>query len=464
MMRRYAFLAAFIVALVLTAQAVYYYSGLYIPKRVEKPTFAEVGVEKAVERGFKDEFAKAEGKIIFDVAHSNAIASSDLNVLVPRLAARGYSIEFLEDSKDLEEKLKYANSLAVVAPQNAYEQKEVDLISKFISNGGRLLLIHDPTRESAMNSLSVPLGVFFEDGYLYDQVENDGNFRYIFIENFAESEITRGLKKIAMYVASPITTTSGRGLAFTSKNTFSSIKPAQRFSTIVLAKDGKLLATSDITLMNEPYNAVFDNNRLVSNIANFLTGGKRAYHVDDYPYYLGDEFAIVYSEDALLEKALELKNNFGKKATLRKDDPGTGDALILGLYNTSSAKKYLKGTGVSINTKIDVGGTNGLKKEGSFLMALSPTANRNVLLVLSDDKEGVSRAVDSLARIGSKLLTDTVAYSIYSRDKRPPAEEVAKEEEEEAGEPTPEPTPMGNTTYSQGQTSIIVEGGRIYIR
>ncbi len=459
-MRRYASLALLVLLIALAAQAGYYYRGLYSAPKVEKPTFAEIGVEKAVEKGYKDEFAVKEGKVLFDIAHSNALADSDLNVLIPRLTARGHSIEYLKDAKDLEEKLKYVSSFAVVSPQRDYNQREVDLVSKFISKGGRVFLIHEPTRGGAMNSLAVPLGIFFEDGYLYNQVENDGNFRYIFIQDFAESAITNGLKKITMYVASPVRVISGRALAFTGKNTFSSIKPAERFSTIALTRGGGVLATSDITFMNEPYNTVFDNNRLVSNVANFLTGGKRTYHVDDYPYNLGDKFNIVYSEGALLEKGLELKNQFGRKVSLRKDDSGIGNALILGFYNTTSAKKHLKGTGVSVNTKIDVGSTKGLKREGSFLVVLAPTADRNVLLVLSDDEEGVGKATDTLARIGSKLLTDNVAYSIYSHDKEPQPEEAVAEEEAEA----PTEQPMGNTTYSQDQTVIIVEGGKVYIK
>jgi ABC-type uncharacterized transport system. len=47
---------------------------------------------------------------------------------------------------DLEEALRPASALVVVAPGRAFSPPEVAAVRRFVARGGRLLLVADPTR------------------------------------------------------------------------------------------------------------------------------------------------------------------------------------------------------------------------------------------------------------------------------------------------------------------------------
>ena len=121
-----------------------------------------------------------------------------------------------------------------------------------------------------MNSLSIKFRLIFEPDYLYNMKEHDINYRNIFVTEFKENAITNGLKKIALYTAGSISSADG-GIAFGDENTFSSlIETRKKLSPIALANESKVLAIYDLTFMTEPHNGILDNNRLISNIANWL--------------------------------------------------------------------------------------------------------------------------------------------------------------------------------------------------
>ena len=174
------------------------------------------------------------------------------------------------EEEQAEEELTVPNALIVVSPRKEFSNEEKETISKFVENGGKLLLIADPARRSEMNSLSLDFGLVFEPDYLYNMQENDANFRNIFIAEFVETEITRNLEKIALYIAGSISSTDS-GIAFSDENTFSSlIETRAELSPIALAEESRVLAISDLTFMTEPYNGILDNNQLISNIGDWL--------------------------------------------------------------------------------------------------------------------------------------------------------------------------------------------------
>ena len=54
----------------------------------------------------------------------------------------------------LDEKLRQADSLAIIVPSEAYIMQEADIVERFVDKGGKLLLIADPTRPHNLNSLA----------------------------------------------------------------------------------------------------------------------------------------------------------------------------------------------------------------------------------------------------------------------------------------------------------------------
>ncbi len=287
------------IIVVVVGRGFFYYNGVYTPPPSEAPSYEQVVAPMALSTNFSDTYEVGEGTVLIDFAHDNAFDSDELNVLVLRLIARGLTIRFFETGDDLEkellgeeakedddeeenleenngeeeqaeEELTVPNALIVVSPREEFSNEEKETISKFVENGGKLLLIADPARRSKMNSLSLDFGLVFEPDYLYNMQENDANFRNIFIAEFVENEITRNLAKIALYIAGSISSTDS-GIAFSDENTFSSlIETRAELSPIALAEESKVLAISDLTFMTEPYNGILDNNQLISNIGDWL--------------------------------------------------------------------------------------------------------------------------------------------------------------------------------------------------
>ncbi len=251
-------------------RGLFFYEGSYSAPPGGMPNFEYVVVPAAPSTEFSDVYEEGEGTILIDLAHANAFDVEELSVLTLRLISRGLTVEFLGMDDDQEDRLSDADAYIVVCPQVEFSNEEVDTIDEFVGQSGKLLLIDDPTRYSQMNSLSLRFGLIFEADYLYNQVENEINYRNIFITEFRENEITKNLEKITLYTAGSISSTDD-GIIFVDKNTFSSlIETRERLSPIAQANESKVLAVYDLTFITEPYNGIHDNNQLISNIADWL--------------------------------------------------------------------------------------------------------------------------------------------------------------------------------------------------
>ncbi len=274
-------------------RGLYFYSGFYSASPIELPSYTNIAVSMAPSTEYSDVYEQGEGTVLVDIAHDNDFEIEELNVLAARLVSRGLTIEFLSEKDDLEKELlgkenekednqgknnqekndqekEAVDAFIVVCPLDEFSNEERETIDSFIDNGGRLLLIADPTRTSKMNSLSLEFGLIFEPDYLYNQKENESNYRNIFVTEFEGNEITKDLTRIALYTAGSITSADG-GIAFGDENTLSSlIETRTRLSPIALAQESKVLAIHDLTFITEPHNGILDNNQLISNIAGWL--------------------------------------------------------------------------------------------------------------------------------------------------------------------------------------------------
>ena len=322
MKKRIAILLAGIIVIVL-GRGFFYYSGFYSPPPSEIPSYEKIVVPVPPSTGFSDNFTQREGTVLIDLAHYNDFDIEELNVLTLRLISQGLTIDFFKVGDNLEEELlgeevveeeeeeeveeeveqgeevveeekegeenkeeadqgeevldeeeeeevELPDAFIVVCPQTEFSKKERETVDEFVNNGGKLLLIADPTRRDKMNSLSLDFGLIFEPDYLYNMKEYDANYRNIFFSQFKENEITKDLKKIALYTVGSVSSADG-GIAFGNEDTFSSlIETRKKLSPIALANESKVLAIYDLTFMTEPHNGILDNNQLVANIADWL--------------------------------------------------------------------------------------------------------------------------------------------------------------------------------------------------
>ncbi|MBI4345013.1 MAG: hypothetical protein HY555_05475 [Euryarchaeota archaeon] len=426
-MRRLPFFLALFV-LLLAGQGLLYYRGVYTAPPTAAHDVTGIEVPRASPTPFADSYEVRGGTVLLDMAHENAYTPTELGSLLARITARGYGLEYLEEKEELGKKLRYADALVVIAPMEPFGPEEMALIRQFVEKGGRVVLVADPTREMDMRGISTTLGVVFEDDYLYNLKENDGNFRNIYIRDFRENAITRGLGKVALYTASSVT--SDGGIAFTDENTFSSVLEGKRgLSPMALTVDSRVLALGDLTFLIEPYDTVADNPRLISNIADFLTTAERRHRLPDFPYYFQKEVEIITPDASLVKAGIRLRavmRDADIEARLVDTENRSRDTVLLGLYSDPvQASTYLDLRNVTImGGKVKVGGIGVMETKETAFIVLVEEQGRTVLVILSGSADGVEKAVEALdsGKVEENLLTDSMGLvAVNAGEKKPPA-------------------------------------------
>jgi hypothetical protein len=270
--------------------------------------------------------------------------------------------------------MQHAQALAIISPGFDWAPDEIQLAQRFVDKGGRLLLVTDPSRYEVIydewgyyigldadvphiNDLASRFGFVFQDDYLYNTVENEGNFRNIILTDFADEQLTGGLERLVFSAAHSITSEEP-ALLTASGETRSSISERVEDLTVgLLAADGAVLALGDLTFMTEPNNAVSDNDQFVANIADFLSGAQRRYELSDFPHFFGDEVHLVYAgaprlDGDLVQEGSALQARLaehGKTLTVRAEEDEASDTLFLGLYEQAEeVEPYLTAAQVTL--------------------------------------------------------------------------------------------------------------------
>ena len=363
-----------------------------------------------------------KGVLLMDGIHGNDFTKTEMSPLISRVKARGYEVEFMgtvgrfgnftslsEDARltMMEEKLRRADSLAVIVPIDGYSAEEVDLVERFVlRKGGKVLLIADPTRRHLMNNLAERFGLAFQPDFLYNTnpEQYDLNFQNILINNFGEDEVTNGLDQISFYTASSIRTPNP-GIAFTDGGIHSSMfEQVEPFYPMVKAAEGKLLAISDMTFMIPPRNAVLDNNKLISNIADYLTSSERTFELADFPGFFRDDVDILVGRSELFDVGGDLKDGLAEfriNASVRRVEDITTDTIYVGLYeDATDVAQYLELAGLDVGDVIRTPFTPDIQREQTAIIMLNSSPDRQVLVLLGDS-EGALRDIVVQLSMGS---------------------------------------------------------------
>jgi hypothetical protein len=332
------------------------------------PVYDVIGVAERVPTppagAFVDEPEPGKGGLILlDRAHNNNFTLEELSYLDGRLAARGYELIPFQGG-DLEGALRSVDAFVVIAPLSRFSRDEAQAVADFVRHGGRLLLVGDPTRFSLrfeendfsfsfhldsarlpLNSLARQFGVVFNGDFLYNTVENEGNFRNILLRagSFAEHPLTDELDKLVFYAAQSISVVpGGQALLNGDQNTWSSTTDRPGGLTVAaLGGNGDVLALGDFTFLTEPYHTVHDNARFIARIADFLAGSQRQMRLADFPYFYGPAVNLIYTGEPDLgadafDEIIALQAAFrrvGKQLSLAGAAVEDYDTLYVGLYN-----------------------------------------------------------------------------------------------------------------------------------
>ena len=405
----------FALAFFLGAYFFFYRGGYDAPGTVEIP-FDSIVRPSSSHSTFTEVPQLRHGLLLVDGGHSNHFSKGEISSLLTRVSDRGHDIEFIggepgffggfrellpSERRDLlEEKLRQANSLAVILPHDPFSREEVGLVEQFVAKGGRLLLVSDPTRNGEINSLSERFGINFQPDYLFNTVDYDINFQNIFIQDFRPDEITEGLSRIALYTAGSVKS-STPGLVYTDANTQSSIvERVEPHYPITKGSDGRVLAIYDLTFMVPPQNSILDNDRLISNIADYLTSSERVFDLADFPFFFTDQVDILLGRSSLFDEGAEMKAllaNFQIGSQIVGAENITQDTVFLGTYEDAlDVAQYLEIAGIRIDDSVRTPFTPAIGREGTAFILLHVGGDRRVLAILGESEFAVGDMVSRL--------------------------------------------------------------------
>ncbi len=407
------------------------------------------------------------GIALLDKAHDNQFSLEEIAYLDSLLAARGYQLtSFLEG--ELADALRPAGALIVIAPLANYSPDEVLAVRQFVDRGGRVLLVGDPTRYNiefdevdffaapTIHTAQVPLNdvanafdITFRGDYLYNTVENEGNFRNILVDEtgFSGTELTNGLKRLALYsVHSLLLGPSAAPVLAGDENTWSSATDQPGGLTLAAVspaegEDGQVLALGDLHFLLEPYNTVYDNGEFVSRVADFLVAnGESAEGLAGFPYFFRAPVELVYSGSPELgpdafDDVVALQSAFravGLPLTLTAEPNLDHDALYVGLYNQAEdVADLLERAGIELvirpaiqpptaasegsnensapsGTRLVKSPLGDIQMAGSAIIVLDTDGERQQVAVLAASNDGLESV---LARLRPAGPHDTADFS-----------------------------------------------------
>lgn len=411
----------------------------------------------------------AGGVVLLDQAHDNQFTLEEIATLDGLLAGRGYEVASFTEG-DLAAALRPAGALVVITPISYYTAEEALAVREFVSRGGRLLLVGDPTRyniefdetnifappiirtaQVPLNDLANAFDITFRGDYLYNVTESEGNFRNILLDeaDFAADPLTDGLERLAFYSSHSLQTgPTAAPLLIGDDNTWSSA--TDRPGGLALAAvspaeagdGGRVLALGDFHFLLEPYNAVYDNGAFAARVADFLTAdGTTAAGLAGFPRFLSGPVDLTYSggpelgpdafdEVVALQGALRA---VGLPLNLTAEPDPAHDTIILGLYNQAEdAADLLERAGVELRispaiqppaeeeadnendesagepsgTRLIDSPLGTLQMSGSALILLDTDGDRQRVVVLAASNDGLESAAGRLRAGGGIDLTD----------------------------------------------------------
>jgi hypothetical protein len=357
----------------------FYYGGVsaYTPPQRELPETEFEASAKSARLEAVDNPVVSRGVVVIDYAHDNALYLEELNTLLSKIVARGFSYEIVfnpenqdeNNDKDgnkeqatLADKLRYAKSLILPLPRKEFTPEEIAEIEHFVEKGGRLLIIGDPTRTfvvEALNSIAGSFDVIYANDYLYSLEHNDNNYRNVVYTNFKQSPITAGLdedSKIIFYASGSIQS-PGHEVILGDDTTYSSVSEGGRVNAAaVLTTNDQVLALGDLTFFTEPYSAAENNGTLINNIADFLSSGQRDFELEDFPYFFNTNVDIVFDNtlvfNSQFEDSVKLKEaleKIGRHVDFTDEIGGDNDVIFVGRFDEVEViEDYLAAAGITI--------------------------------------------------------------------------------------------------------------------
>lgn len=495
-------LALVLIVLPIVGRLLWFYRGWYRPPYIPEVEDVQIELLEPAYHPFVDQPIEGWGRVVIDVSHENNLETDDLAPLRDRLTARGVTIESFDGaSVSLETQLRGATALVVIAPTSGYTADEREAIVNFVADGGRLLLAADPTRpvppeeeegaldfESvlfptsaipAINGLANAFGVIYFDDYLYNLVDNEGNYRNVKLANLdAEHPLTKDLEEVVFFAAHSLRT-DDLSLISGDENTLSPLRVGETdLTAAALAAEGRVLALGDVTLLTPPYHTIGDNDHFLSNIADWLATGEREWNLKDFPYLFEGPVDLVQISEGLLDPRLIARSDpleavFDRadlSLNLRATADPDHDTLFVGTFdNVELVQEYLATAGVAVTMvgaedegtvtdkeeepqdTIEIEGLGTIAVEGTTLFVVDRSTDHVVVIALAQDGEMAIEALERLASADFSGCVHSGAVTVCSTG------EIPKELEPEAGGEPEQPPRVGVTSEGPPRIASLSE-------
>ena len=182
-----------------------------------------------------------------------------------------------------------------------------------------------------------------------------------------------------------------------------------------------MLAVADFTFLVPPHDSLLDNDRLVSNIADYLTASEREYDLGDFPHFYDvgpDEGVdILLGQQGLWSIGVELRaglSTYGLPSRVRGAEDVSRNTVFLGLYEDAlQVDRYLQAAGVRVDDTLGTPFASDLDLDGTSVTVLDRDQDRYVLVILADVPENLAGAIDRLlsGEFRDSLVSDFVGVN-----------------------------------------------------
>ena len=394
-MKRYLWIIA-LACLLLPAAATYlwFYSGPTQTASPAMPDYSNIDFPKpslSTEMPIPRSPQKPGITVLLDLQHQNQYSISEIDPLVRYIEAFGGAIQITSEQTILDTSLKSADVYISITPMMRFTQQEIMQIGHFVDRGGKLVVITDPTRNSmsAMpmvdsgggagtsmlsgtdnaNLLLEPFDIAFADDYLYNMIENEGNFRNVFINDLADHDLTGGIGQLVIYGGHSVSS-GGKQLARTSGKTLSSTKEGDEVYSVmdlVESGDGSVIAIGDLSLITSEYVLSSDNQVFVKNLAKFLTGDPREKTLSDFQALFDGDVVLqptgkIDVTGDLISAVSNLEGYFqlpSSSLTISKTDNDFTNRIVLSTFaETKTTADILNELKINLAPKIEIDGEN----------------------------------------------------------------------------------------------------------
>lgn len=220
------------------------------------------------------------GTVLVDDGHGNRFTRASIEPIVGTLAAAGWEVQFYTEG-DLLTQLRDVDAFLVVDPATEYLEGDVDDVQEFTRNGGRLVVLAEPTRigsrgaeESAVTSLASAYGVSVDTRYLYQLEGGGASYKHV-VAAGEQNGPAADVAEARLYIAGAVDARGGTTLLRTAPGTHKSSSDDTGAYPVAVQRDDALVV-GDASFAAASRFAVADNEAFVAYVVEFLAGGDYA--------------------------------------------------------------------------------------------------------------------------------------------------------------------------------------------